>query len=252
MPTGDSLGSDPEVEQLRRDIKALKNIAPSSDNSQLTDAIIQLTNLLKAAGNDLKAESSTDLSLKIDRMISQNEEIARGILLILELQRQHLPEIVKHTKNSARQPIVIAAPVPKQPEPHEEPILKPLSNAQPQRPPMPQVPPPLPHKEPPKPIPPQAPPMPPPQPPPIHQAPPKPMPPPQAPPAPQPPHIQQQQIQPPPPPNQALRFPSSPDMPRMAQPPIDSSFQGIPALPEDQLTEEKLEPPPKKKRFLVF
>jgi DUF438 domain-containing protein len=75
----------------------------SADNSlkELTRAINHLTELFRTAADEIKAEPEVDIGKKLDVLIKQNEEIAKALLLIMELNREHLPNISRHVKRSA-------------------------------------------------------------------------------------------------------------------------------------------------------
>jgi DUF438 domain-containing protein len=81
-----------------------KEISTNDSMEELTNAINNLTNLFKEAAKEIKSEEkpeSSELGKKLDVLIRQNEDIARALLLLLELNREHLPNISKHVKRSA-------------------------------------------------------------------------------------------------------------------------------------------------------
>jgi len=72
---------------------------------ELSHSLDNLTGLFKSAAQDIQAEpqvqESSVLANKLDKLIEQNAEMARALLLLLELNRGHLPQISKHVKTSA-------------------------------------------------------------------------------------------------------------------------------------------------------
>lgn len=61
---------------------------------RLSKTISDLLAVFKTAAEDLKHEpENTELLGKLDQLIEQNREIAEGINLLLELNREHLPKI---------------------------------------------------------------------------------------------------------------------------------------------------------------
>lgn len=72
-----------------------------SDIKKLDSSINDLLSVFRKAHEDIRAEPTADLAAKMDKLIEQNEEIARALLLLLELHREHLPQISKHTRVSS-------------------------------------------------------------------------------------------------------------------------------------------------------
>ena len=72
-----------------------------SEIRKLTLAINDLLAVFRKAHEDIRAEPAAELAEKIDKLVEQNEEIARALLLLLELHREHLPQISKHTRLSS-------------------------------------------------------------------------------------------------------------------------------------------------------
>ena len=66
----------------------------------LTESISELMHVFRKAHEDIKEEPYVDLAPKLDRIIEQNHEIGRVLLLLLELHREHIPKIAKHTRIS--------------------------------------------------------------------------------------------------------------------------------------------------------
>lgn len=69
-----------------------------SDIRRLTSSITELLAVFSKAHEDIKTEPTAELYKKMDKLVEQNEEIARALLLLLELHREHLPQISKHTR----------------------------------------------------------------------------------------------------------------------------------------------------------
>ncbi len=71
---------------------------------RLSASINGLVAILQSAEKGIKTEASMEdktVSEKIDLLVSHNEEIARALLLLLELNREHLPKISKQTRISS-------------------------------------------------------------------------------------------------------------------------------------------------------
>ncbi len=71
---------------------------------RLSGSINSLVAILESAEKGIKTEASMEdktVSEKIDLLVSHNEEIARALLLLLELNREHLPKISKQTRISS-------------------------------------------------------------------------------------------------------------------------------------------------------
>ncbi len=77
------------------------NMQLRTEVKKLTESINDLLGVFRKAHEDIKAEPTADLSSKMDKLVEQNEEIARALLLLLELHREHLPQISKHTRVSS-------------------------------------------------------------------------------------------------------------------------------------------------------
>ncbi len=72
-----------------------------SEVHRLTSAINDLLQVFSKAHEDIKAEPADQLALKMDKLVEQNEELGRAMLLLLELHREHLPQISRHTRISS-------------------------------------------------------------------------------------------------------------------------------------------------------
>jgi len=81
--------SDVSFRELRSEIK------------RLTSAINELLQVFSKAHEDIKTEPSTDIAHQLGKLVEQNEEIARALLLLLEIHREHLPQIAKNTRLSS-------------------------------------------------------------------------------------------------------------------------------------------------------
>lgn len=88
-----------EIEPYGEKEKSLQN---SIDN--LTKTINSMIILLKGAEKDLSKAPSEDheVSKKLERLIEQNKDMAKAMLLLLELNRENLPKIAAHTGESSR------------------------------------------------------------------------------------------------------------------------------------------------------
>ncbi|MBI2137272.1 hypothetical protein HYU12_02005 [Candidatus Woesearchaeota archaeon] len=72
-----------------------------TDIRKLTTAITGLMDIFKQAHEDIKSEPTTELIGKMDKLIEQNDEISRAMLMLLELHKEHLPQISRHTRMSS-------------------------------------------------------------------------------------------------------------------------------------------------------
>ncbi len=71
-----------------------------ADMRKLTSSINDLTAVFNRAHDDIQSEPALELSKKMDKLIEQNEEIGRALLLLLELHREHIPKIAQNTRLS--------------------------------------------------------------------------------------------------------------------------------------------------------
>ena len=90
-------GVKPKVSQKTEEV-AIRELR--SDVRKLTASINELMHVFRKAHEDIKEEPYVDLAPKLDRIIEQNHEIGRVMLLLLELHREHIPKIAKHTRIS--------------------------------------------------------------------------------------------------------------------------------------------------------
>ena len=72
-----------------------------TDIRKLTVTINEMLKVFKKAGEDLKEEPAGELSSRLDKLVKQNEEMGRALLLLLELHREHIPRISKHARISS-------------------------------------------------------------------------------------------------------------------------------------------------------
>lgn len=72
-----------------------------SEVRRLTAAINDLLQVFSKAHEDIKAEPADQLAQKMDKLVEQNEEIGRALLLLLELHREHLPQISRNSRISS-------------------------------------------------------------------------------------------------------------------------------------------------------
>ena len=97
---GDISSLKREVAELKKQIEATASLKESVID--LSGSIKKLIAIFREAGMD---NSSDDVSAKMDILIKHNEIMAKSLLTLLdlqkehlELQKQHLPEIAKHTR----------------------------------------------------------------------------------------------------------------------------------------------------------
>ncbi|MFH1398803.1 MAG: hypothetical protein ABIG95_01710 [Candidatus Woesearchaeota archaeon] len=114
-----------EIMRLRKEVQELRTAladkstrtSPKNDDlvssvKQLTVSIDNLMKLFEQAGSDMRAEDHVathehmgsmnnhlgGLNEKMDQLLKHNEEIAKGILVVAEMMKEHLPEINSNTK----------------------------------------------------------------------------------------------------------------------------------------------------------
>ncbi|MBS3133020.1 hypothetical protein J4470_02740 [Candidatus Woesearchaeota archaeon] len=69
---------------------------------RLNTSVNELLAVFSKAYEDIKAEPNEEIAKKLDKLVEQNEEIGRALLLLLELHREHLPQISRHTRISSQ------------------------------------------------------------------------------------------------------------------------------------------------------
>jgi hypothetical protein len=91
----------------------------SASMDKLVAAINKLTELVKTAADEMHEEPNRALEEKLDTLIQQNndlikhnEEMRSSLLLLLELNRQHLPVIANNAKRPSQPPMPRPAPLP--------------------------------------------------------------------------------------------------------------------------------------------
>lgn len=72
-----------------------------SEVRRLTSAINDLLQVFSKAHEDIKAEPADQLAQTMNKLVEQNEEIGRALLLLLELHREHLPQISRNSRISS-------------------------------------------------------------------------------------------------------------------------------------------------------
>jgi hypothetical protein len=95
--------SVPDVQEpVRKPVSLPEDGADSlrKDLRKVASALTDLTAVFNKAHDDIAAEPTVDLSQKMDKLIEQNEEIGRAMLLLLELHREHIPKIAQNTRLS--------------------------------------------------------------------------------------------------------------------------------------------------------
>ncbi|MBI2133457.1 hypothetical protein HYU11_02130 [Candidatus Woesearchaeota archaeon] len=70
--------------------------------NDLTKVVAELIAIFKTASSDIHAEADNSLSAKLDTLIKQNEEIARALLILIEIEGEHLPKISKQAERKTR------------------------------------------------------------------------------------------------------------------------------------------------------
>ena len=88
-------------EPVKKPAAAVGSRELRSEIRKLTSVINELLNVFSKAHKDIQAEPTEELNSKIDKLVEQNEEIARALLLLLELHREHLPKISKNARVSS-------------------------------------------------------------------------------------------------------------------------------------------------------
>ncbi|GEM_PF-7108248 len=103
-------------EDIELDISPNEDVKESID--KLTKAVESLITLFRTASADIHTEADSGLGQKLDILIKQNQDIARGILGLLELHKEHLPRISRHadpagsqTRQIRRAPMPIVSPM---------------------------------------------------------------------------------------------------------------------------------------------
>ena len=69
---------------------------------RLTKAVQSLMDILKTASTDIHSEADNDIGKKLDILIKQNQDIARALLLLLDVSSEHLPKISRQAERSRR------------------------------------------------------------------------------------------------------------------------------------------------------
>lgn len=139
-----------EIEQLKKQVagkgglRETKSIETPSIE-KLSKSIDELLELFKTASEDMKSEdhhlphenlNSMDdhlekLNRKMNTLIMHNEEIAKGILVVAEMMKDHLPTINENTRTTRakmesvpRQPMPPQPPLPSKPANYQKPVRK--------------------------------------------------------------------------------------------------------------------------------
>ncbi len=123
---------------------------------KLTKAVEGLSDIFRSASADIHAEAEDDLGKKMDILIRQNRDIAKALIMILDVQKEYLPRLAEHRKAKPEHATVVmpavtpVLPVPEQAMPppmdldavqHDlEPMMPPSPGYQEQLPPMPSAP----------------------------------------------------------------------------------------------------------------
>ncbi|OGM02949.1 hypothetical protein A3K72_01765 [Candidatus Woesearchaeota archaeon RBG_13_36_6] len=113
-----------ETPKKEADVVTKQDISPSIE--KLSKSIDSLLELFKLAGEDIKAEEHhqpdnhlnnmnihlDNLNNKMNILIRHNEEMAKGILVVAEMMKEHLPAINDNTKTTMRQVMQPQMPMP--------------------------------------------------------------------------------------------------------------------------------------------
>lgn len=112
MPDDDyELMPHEEIMRLREELKKLKSGNPGSSlqNSidELRMSIDRMLVIFMEASREIKEEGAPTLSKKIEEISSQNEKIAKAILVVVDMIKEKQPEIAK----VAPPPLIFPQPV---------------------------------------------------------------------------------------------------------------------------------------------
>ncbi len=103
-----------DSEQNNRELKeAIDNLAK---------VVGELIEIFKTANADIHAESDNNIGSKLDTLISQNQEIAKAILILIEIEGEHLPKISRQVEKPKRMPFP-------EPMPRIAPSISPKTNS---------------------------------------------------------------------------------------------------------------------------
>ncbi len=69
---------------------------------RLTHVVNELTAIFKTASADIHAEADSDLGKKMDILIRQNQDIAKALLTVLDVQNEHLQKLSERSESSSR------------------------------------------------------------------------------------------------------------------------------------------------------
>lgn len=69
---------------------------------RLTNVVNELTAIFKTASADIHAEADSDLGKKMDILIEQNRDIAKALLMVLDVQNEHLQKLSERSESSLR------------------------------------------------------------------------------------------------------------------------------------------------------
>ncbi|OIO61939.1 hypothetical protein AUJ69_03845 [Candidatus Woesearchaeota archaeon CG1_02_47_18] len=89
----------------RTSIEQMRRLQDSVE--ELSTSINELVSILRNAGSDIakdeisSKEQNDKILRKIDLLIKHNEAIAQGILLVVDMMKDHLPQITRHVKLSS-------------------------------------------------------------------------------------------------------------------------------------------------------
>ncbi len=124
-----------EDNDLELDSSSQEDLRDAID--RLTKAVQSLMDILKTASSDIHSEADNDIGKKLDILIKQNQDIAKALLLLLDVNSEHLPKISRQAERSHRraypvspmQRIPVSMP-PSQPAQNPSPAVFPAPNNQ--------------------------------------------------------------------------------------------------------------------------
>ena len=90
---------DDEYESLDK-LAGARDLRHSIDD--LSKSISDLLELFRSTSEEIKGERDVDLGKKLDVLIEHQEDMAKALLLMLELMREHLPTISRHVARRKR------------------------------------------------------------------------------------------------------------------------------------------------------
>ncbi|MBI3052013.1 hypothetical protein HYY74_06190 [Candidatus Woesearchaeota archaeon] len=78
---------------------------------KLTKAVEGLSDIFRSASADIHAEAEDDLGKKMDVLVRQNRDIAKALIMILDVQKEYLPRLAEHRKAKQPEHATVVMPV---------------------------------------------------------------------------------------------------------------------------------------------